>query len=127
MGQTSSYSLVLLMLYFVHRTQLVTSIVSAAGCCHLQVRFIVMNNLFQTDLHVQRKYDLKGSTQGRFSGKAPTPNTILKDLDLDISLKLEEGWHERYIALQASVQQQPRQQCICQVSSHDLNAESGTC
>ncbi|DBA74772.1 TPA: hypothetical protein ACH3X2_009295 [Trebouxia sp. C0005] len=60
-----------------------------------KVRFIVMNNLFQTDLHVQRKYDLKGSTQGRFSGKAPTPNTILKDLDLDISLKLEEGWHER--------------------------------
>ncbi|DBA84719.1 hypothetical protein WJX77_004824 [Trebouxia sp. C0004] len=60
-----------------------------------KVRFIVMNNLFQTDLHVQRKYDLKGSTQGRFSGKVPTPNTILKDLDLDISLKLEEGWHER--------------------------------
>lgn len=54
-----------------------------------------MNNLFQTDLHIQRKYDLKGSTQGRFSGKVPSPNTILKDLDLDIRLKLEEGWHER--------------------------------
>ena len=67
----------------------------------LQVRFIVMNNLFQTDLHVQRKYDLKGSTQGRFSGKVPTPNTILKDLDLDMSLKLEEGWHERYAATHA--------------------------
>ena len=61
-----------------------------------QVRFIVMNNLFQTDLHIQRKYDLKGSTQGRFSGKVPSPNTILKDLDLDIRLKLEEGWHERW-------------------------------
>lgn len=60
-----------------------------------KVRFIVMNNLFQTDLHIQRKYDLKGSTQGRFSGKVPSPNTILKDLDLDIRLKLEEGWHER--------------------------------
>ena len=69
----------------------------------MQVRFIVMNNLFQTDLHVQRKYDLKGSTQGRFSGKVPTPNTILKDLDLDISLKLEEGWHERYTVLQTAV------------------------
>lgn len=57
-----------------------------------------MNNLFQTDLHVQRKYDLKGSTQGRFSGKVPSPNTILKDLDLDIRLKLEEGWHERCAA-----------------------------
>ncbi|KAL3131311.1 hypothetical protein ABBQ38_000603 [Trebouxia sp. C0009 RCD-2024] len=60
-----------------------------------KVRFIIMNNLFQTDLHIQRKYDLKGSTQGRFSGKLPSPNTILKDLDLDIRLKLEEGWHER--------------------------------
>lgn len=57
-----------------------------------------MNNLFQTDLHIQRKYDLKGSTQGRFSGKLPSPNTILKDLDLDIRLKLEEGWHERSAA-----------------------------
>ena len=63
----------------------------------VQVRFIVMNNLFQTDLHIQRKYDLKGSTQGRFSGKLPSPNTILKDLDLDIRLKLEEGWHERCV------------------------------
>jgi hypothetical protein len=86
-----------------------------------------MNNLFQTDLHVQRKYDLKGSTQGRFSGKVPTPNTILKDLDLDISLKLEEGWHERYMVLQTSVQQQPRQQHACQVPSDDLYAESGSC
>lgn len=69
----------------------------------MQVRFIVMNNLFQTDLNVQRKYDLKGSTQGRFSGKIPTPNTILKDLDLDIHLKLEEGWHERCAVLCCAV------------------------
>ena len=74
-----------------------TKVVAHRGCARLlmQVRFIVMNNLFQTDLHIQRKYDLKGSTQGRFSGKVPSPNTILKDLDLDIRLKLEEGWHER--------------------------------
>ncbi|KAK9815279.1 hypothetical protein WJX72_000998 [[Myrmecia] bisecta] len=59
------------------------------------VRFIVMNNLFLTDLQIHRKYDLKGSTQGRFSGKVPGPNTILKDLDLDTVFKLEEGWHDR--------------------------------
>ena len=63
--------------------------------CSLQVRFIVMNNLFQTDLQIQRCYDLKGSTQGRFSGKAPSPGVVLKDLDLDICLKLEEGWHDK--------------------------------
>ena len=61
----------------------------------LQVRFIVMNNLFQTDLQIQRCYDLKGSTQGRFSGKTPSPGVVLKDLDLDICLKLEEGWHDK--------------------------------
>jgi hypothetical protein len=86
-----------------------------------------MNNLFQTDLHVQRKYDLKGSTQGRFSGKVPTPNTILKDLDLDISLKLEEGWHERYTLLLSSVLQQPWQQHACPVLSDDVYAKSGIC
>lgn len=44
---------------------------------------------------------LHGS-QGRFSGKDPdsapvqsTPDTILKDLDLDMRLKLPEEWHQR--------------------------------
>ena len=74
-----------------------TLLCAFAQRCHvyLQVRFIVMNNLFQTDLQIQRCYDLKGSTQGRFSGKTPSPGTVLKDLDLDICLKLEEGWHDK--------------------------------
>ena len=62
----------------------------------LQVRFIVMNNLMQTDLEIHRKYDLKGSTQGRFSGLAPNPSAILKDLDVDMALKLEDSWPDRY-------------------------------
>ena len=33
--------------------------------------------------------------QGRFSGKAPDSGAILKDLDLDVSLKLPEDWHAR--------------------------------
>ena len=90
---------------------------------YLQVRFVVMNNIFQTGLPIHRQYDLKGSTQGRQSrpqgpeqsGSLPRPALatasiassaapgeslapiILKDLDLDIALKLEEGWHERYV------------------------------
>ena len=63
----------------------------------LQVRFIVMNNLMQTDLEIHRKYDLKGSTQGRFSGASPSPSTILKDLDVDMALKLEDSWPERHV------------------------------
>ena len=33
-----------------------------------QVRFVVMNNVFRTELHLHRKYDLKGSTYGRTAG-----------------------------------------------------------
>lgn len=63
---------------------------------HVQVRFIVMNNVFQGALPVGRQYDLKGSTLGRTSGAdAAKTGTVLKDLDLDITLKLEEGWHDR--------------------------------
>jgi hypothetical protein len=56
-----------------------------------------MNNVFQNALPIAKQYDLKGSTQGRTSATdAPKPATILKDLDLDIKVKLEEGWHDRY-------------------------------
>jgi 1-phosphatidylinositol-4-phosphate 5-kinase len=65
----------------------------------LQVRFVVMNNVFRTDLPIHRKYDLKGSTLGRSSlldkGAGGHPSSILKDLDLDIIFKLEEGWPDR--------------------------------
>ena len=41
-------------------------------------------------------HDLKGSTLGRTSGAdAAKSGTVLKDLDLDMKLKLEEGWHDR--------------------------------
>ena len=34
----------------------------------MQVRFVVMNNVFRTDVPPHRKYDLKGSTLGRTIG-----------------------------------------------------------
>eukprot|EP00237_Pycnococcus_provasolii_P000252 CAMPEP_0119207026 /NCGR_PEP_ID=MMETSP1316-20130426/40686_1 /TAXON_ID=41880 /ORGANISM="Pycnococcus provasolii, Strain RCC2336" /LENGTH=997 /DNA_ID=CAMNT_0007203429 /DNA_START=127 /DNA_END=3120 /DNA_ORIENTATION=+ len=59
------------------------------------VRFVVMNNLFCTDLRIHRRFDLKGSTQGRATDQAKIAkldeNTILKDLDLDVAFALEEG------------------------------------
>lgn len=37
------------------------------SCC-LQVRFVVMANIFVTDLQIHRRYDIKGSTEGRTVG-----------------------------------------------------------
>jgi len=55
-----------------------------------------MGNLFLTDLPIHRKYDLKGSTQGRFTKRDKVDSsTTLKDLDLDVTFKLEEGWHQK--------------------------------
>jgi 1-phosphatidylinositol-4-phosphate 5-kinase len=34
----------------------------------LQVRFVVMANIFVTDLQIHRRYDIKGSTEGRTVG-----------------------------------------------------------
>ena len=66
----------------------------------VQVRFIVMNNVFQGALPIGKQYDLKGSTLGRTSGAdAAKTGTVLKDLDLDMKLKLEEGWHDRCASL----------------------------
>lgn len=45
----------------------------------VQARFVVMGNVFPTDVRLHRRYDLKGSTLGRTSArKAGDPNTVLK-------------------------------------------------
>ncbi|GBG77014.1 hypothetical protein CBR_g23344 [Chara braunii] len=64
-----------------------------------KVRFVVMGNLFCSDLRIHMRYDLKGSSLGRKTdlGKIDE-NTTLKDLDLDMVFKLEEGWRERLMA-----------------------------
>lgn len=58
------------------------------------VRFIIMNNVFDTRLFVEERYDLKGSTIGRAASekekRRETP--ILKDLDfLESKRKLKIG------------------------------------
>ncbi|XP_071721773.1 LOW QUALITY PROTEIN: phosphatidylinositol 4-phosphate 5-kinase 7-like [Rutidosis leptorrhynchoides] len=48
-----------------------------------KVRFVVMGNMFCTELRIHQRYDLKGSTHGRFTEKHKIQeNATLKDLDL---------------------------------------------
>jgi 1-phosphatidylinositol-4-phosphate 5-kinase len=49
------------------------------------VRFVIMNNWFNTGLSLDEKYDLKGSTVGRTIGvpeDVRKAGSILKDLDI---------------------------------------------
>ncbi|XP_024985471.1 phosphatidylinositol 4-phosphate 5-kinase 9 isoform X2 [Cynara cardunculus var. scolymus] len=56
-------------------------------------RFVVMGNMFCTELRIHRRYDLKGSSLGRSADKVEIDeNTILKDLDLNYCFYLEPSW-----------------------------------
>ncbi|KAE9585431.1 hypothetical protein Lal_00018020 [Lupinus albus] len=58
-------------------------------------RFVVMGNMFCTELRIHRRFDLKGSSLGRSSDKIEIDeNTTLKDLDLNYSFYLEPSWRE---------------------------------
>ncbi|QCE05452.1 phosphatidylinositol 4-phosphate 5-kinase 9 isoform X1 [Vigna unguiculata] len=58
-------------------------------------RFVVMGNMFCTELRIHRRYDLKGSSCGRSSDKIEIDeNTTLKDLDLNYCFFLEPSWRE---------------------------------
>lgn len=61
----------------------------------LQFRFVVMGNMFCTELRIHRRFDLKGSSLGRSADKVEIDeNTTLKDLDLNYSFYLEPTWRE---------------------------------
>ncbi|KAL8516741.1 hypothetical protein ACS0TY_015125 [Phlomoides rotata] len=58
-------------------------------------RFVVMGNMFFTELRIHRRFDLKGSSLGRSADKVKIDeNTILKDLDLDYCFYLEPTWRD---------------------------------
>ncbi|KAJ6792567.1 phosphatidylinositol 4-phosphate 5-kinase 9-like [Iris pallida] len=56
-------------------------------------RFAVMGNIFCTELRIHRRFDFKGSSQGRSSKHVEIDeNTTLKDLDLNYDFYLEPSW-----------------------------------
>ncbi|KAM0916098.1 hypothetical protein ACQ4PT_010395 [Festuca glaucescens] len=58
-------------------------------------RFVVMGNMFCTELRIHRRFDLKGSSLGRSTDKIKIDeNTTLKDLDLNYSFYLEPSWRD---------------------------------
>eukprot|EP01018_Ginkgo_biloba_P005601 Gb_34402 [translate_table: standard] len=60
-----------------------------------KVRFVVMGNMFCTELRIHRRFDLKGSSQGRSTDKVEIDeSTTLKDLDLSYVFHLEPSWRE---------------------------------
>ncbi|KAL6637679.1 hypothetical protein ACP70R_025251 [Stipagrostis hirtigluma subsp. patula] len=60
-----------------------------------KVRFVVMGNMFCTELRIHRKYDLKGSTHGRSTKRQNiNENTTLKDLDLSYVFHVDKPWRE---------------------------------
>ncbi|TXG47363.1 hypothetical protein EZV62_026657 [Acer yangbiense] len=58
-------------------------------------RFVVMGNMFCTELRIHRRFDLKGSSLGRSTENIEIDeNTTLKDLDLNYFFYLEPFWRE---------------------------------
>jgi 1-phosphatidylinositol-4-phosphate 5-kinase len=66
----------------------------------LQFRFVVMGNMFCTELRIHRRFDLKGSSLGRSTENVEIEeNTTLKDLDLNYCFYLEPSWREALLQL----------------------------
>lgn len=62
---------------------------------NFQVRFVVMGNMFCTELRIHRRYDLKGSSHGRYTDKDKIgENTTLKDLDLSYEFYMDKSLRE---------------------------------
>ncbi|KAL3538555.1 hypothetical protein ACH5RR_001921 [Cinchona calisaya] len=56
-----------------------------------KVHFVVMGNMFCTELRIHRRYDLKGSSHGRFTKKDKIDEgTTLKDLDLTFEFHMDK-------------------------------------
>ncbi|XVF41102.1 hypothetical protein PTKIN_Ptkin01aG0253400 [Pterospermum kingtungense] len=73
--------------------------VKLTGTAQKKVRFVIMGNLFCTDYPIHRRFDLKGSSHGRLTGKPESeidPTTTLKDLDLNYIFRLQKLWFQEF-------------------------------
>ncbi|XP_021301630.1 phosphatidylinositol 4-phosphate 5-kinase 6 isoform X4 [Sorghum bicolor] len=64
-----------------------------------KVRFVIMGNLFCTNYAIHRRFDLKGSSQGRMTDKPIdqiNEHTTLKDLDLNFIFRLQGSWFQEF-------------------------------
>ena len=55
---------------------------------------MVMGNVVSSESRIHRKFDLKGSSQGRSTERESDTDygTTLKDLDLDLVFQLDTSW-----------------------------------
>ncbi|KAI4370468.1 hypothetical protein MLD38_018821 [Melastoma candidum] len=73
--------------------------VKLTGATQKKVRFIIMGNLFCSNYVFHRRFDLKGSSHGRFTDKPDTEievTTTLKDLDLNFIFRLKNVWFQEF-------------------------------
>lgn len=70
---------------------------------HRNIRLVVMNYLMPDEYHIHEKYDLKGSTLGRWATEAEKkdPNVTLKDLDFKHRIALPP---KKYTMLRDQIQ-----------------------
>ncbi|XP_022897917.1 phosphatidylinositol 4-phosphate 5-kinase 4-like isoform X3 [Olea europaea var. sylvestris] len=73
--------------------------VKMIGPAHRKVRFVIMGNLFCSEYAIHRRFDLKGSSQGRVTDKPESEidsTTTLKDLDLNYIFRLQTSWFQEF-------------------------------
>ncbi|VAH92751.1 unnamed protein product [Triticum turgidum subsp. durum] len=73
--------------------------VKITGAIQKKVRFVIMGNLFCSHYGIHRRFDLKGSSQGRMTDKPLDQideHTTLKDLDLNFIFRLGGSWFQEF-------------------------------
>uniref|UniRef100_A0ACD5X7P4 Uncharacterized protein n=2 Tax=Avena sativa TaxID=4498 RepID=A0ACD5X7P4_AVESA len=73
--------------------------VKITGGIQKKVRFVIMGNLFCSHYAIHRRFDLKGSSQGRMTDKPLDQideHTTLKDLDLNFIFRLGGTWFQDF-------------------------------
>nr|GEZ30621.1 phosphatidylinositol 4-phosphate 5-kinase 8-like isoform X1 [Tanacetum cinerariifolium] len=85
-----------------------------------KVQFVVMGNMFYTQLRIHRRYDLKGSSQGRNTNKDDIrEGTTFKDLDLSYDFHMDKSVRDVLFKLRVQLGVNMPAQANRKVSSQD--------